>query len=84
VGVGGSQISRTQPTDPPPAAFLLRLLCCLCAGDRSGSQIVDDTLRQAAARGINTVRMWAHTTNSIYPFQVGHSSHQTGPQRPHQ
>lgn len=41
------------------------------AGDRSGAQIVDDTLRAAASRGINTVRMWAHTTNSIYPFQVG-------------
>lgn len=40
------------------------------AGDRSGAQIVDDTLRQAAARGINTVRMWAHTTSSLYPFQV--------------
>jgi len=47
---------------------LVNALCC--AGDRSGAQIVDDTLRQAASRGINTVRMWAHTTNSIYPFQV--------------
>lgn len=39
-------------------------------GDRSGAQIVDDTLRQAAARGMNTVRMWAHTTTALYPFQV--------------
>jgi hypothetical protein len=40
------------------------------AGDRSGAQIVDDTLRQAASRGMNTVRMWAHTTTALYPFQV--------------
>eukprot|EP00879_Flechtneria_rotunda_P001870 GHRR01002041.1.p1 GENE.GHRR01002041.1~~GHRR01002041.1.p1 ORF type:complete len:609 (+),score=135.21 GHRR01002041.1:246-2072(+) len=39
-------------------------------GDRSGAQIVDDTLRAAAARGINTVRMWGHTTTSLYPFQI--------------
>lgn len=63
----------------------LSVCACVCAGDRSGAQIVDDTLRQAAARGINTVRMWAHTTNSIYPFQVGRhrqQRRQTGP-HPH-
>jgi hypothetical protein len=55
-----------------PAAVLVS------AGDRSGAQIVDDTLRAAASRGINTVRMWAHTTNSIYPFQVGEAVHYAG------
>lgn len=39
-------------------------------GDRSGAQIVDDTIRDAASRGINTIRMWGHTTSSIYPFQT--------------
>lgn len=77
--------SPHQHADLSPAAFAcarVRRVLCVCAGDRSGAQIVDDTLRQAAARGINTVRMWAHTTNKIYPFQVGHSSRQTGP-HPH-
>eukprot|EP00877_Chromochloris_zofingiensis_P009295 jgi/Chrzof1/4619/Cz14g20070.t1 len=39
-------------------------------GGRSGAQIVDDTLREAAARGLNTIRMWGHTTSSLYPFQI--------------
>ncbi|KIZ05300.1 hypothetical protein MNEG_2660 [Monoraphidium neglectum] len=36
----------------------------------SGADIVDQTLRDAAASGINTIRMWAHTTTSLYPFQT--------------
>jgi hypothetical protein len=48
------------------------------AGDRSGAQIVDDTLRLAAARGMNTVRMWAHTTTALYPFQVRLAGHSSG------
>ncbi|GBF87864.1 mannan endo-1,4-beta-mannosidase [Raphidocelis subcapitata] len=39
-------------------------------GDRSGADIVDATMREAAASGINTIRMWAHTTTSLYPFQT--------------
>lgn len=38
--------------------------------DLSGADIVDRTLREAAAAGINTIRMWAHTTTSLYPFQT--------------
>lgn len=52
------------------SCLLLPCSIISCAGDRSGAQIVDDTLRSAAARGINTVRMWAHTTTALYPFQV--------------
>jgi hypothetical protein len=37
---------------------------------QSGADIVDATLRDAAASGINTIRMWAHTTTSLYPFQT--------------
>jgi hypothetical protein len=40
------------------------------ADNLSGADIVDQTLRDAAASGINTIRMWAHTTTSLYPFQV--------------
>jgi hypothetical protein len=57
------------------AQLIARLLYLVSAGDRSGAHIVDDTLRAAASRGINTVRMWAHTTNSTYPFQVGEAVH---------
>lgn len=39
-------------------------------GRRSGADIVDATLAEAAASGINTIRMWAHTTTSLYPFQT--------------
>jgi len=39
-------------------------------GDLSGAQIVDDTLRQAAEQGLNTIRMWAHTTSDVFPFQT--------------
>lgn len=60
---------------PMRGSVLIYACMFAAAGDRSGAQIVDDTLRAAAARGINTVRMWAHTTNSIYPFQVRSSSH---------
>jgi mannan endo-1,4-beta-mannosidase len=31
---------------------------------------VEDTLRQAAEQGMNTVRMWAHTTSDVFPFQT--------------
>ena len=39
-------------------------------GRRSGADIIDATLAEAAASGINTIRMWAHTTTSLYPFQA--------------
>ena len=39
-------------------------------GGLSGEALVHDSLAQAAALGLNTVRTWAHTSNPDAPFQV--------------
>jgi hypothetical protein len=71
----GAQSSRSLPVFVQYHSLLTTLSACvhvcLCTGGLSGAQIVDNTLRQAAARGLNTVRTLAHTRNSVYPFQVG-------------
>jgi hypothetical protein len=40
------------------------------AGDLTGRQVVDDILQRAAAEGLTTIRVWAHTQASFVPFQI--------------
>jgi len=35
-----------------------------------GASIVDAHIKRAAESGLNTIRIWGHTTNHRYPFQV--------------
>jgi hypothetical protein len=54
----------------------------LPAGARSGYDSIRRALARAGASGMTTMRTWAHTSNSQFPFQVrswGGDGHSTTP-----
>ena len=38
---------------------------------RNGRAIAREVLQEAAAAGLNVIRTWAHTSDPLYPLQVG-------------